>query len=662
MALGIAPKTATDAGNGAAPDPGALAARLNDDVAARLQSGRDLLLAGDPRSEPALRAAAQGALQLLATSTGTDVLGAQPGTLPDDALTRALANQAAQAHLWWGVASQKFGSRDEAITALSRAKRLVSAAPDSSLAPNTLGRDINLELGKELTAGLPLVAPGDVLGDIAQLMHGDRWTPRAFDFDAAGGNANALLVTDGELFPPPLPGIKGISPRTPALYQTLSVEQLPSSLKLNKMVAGYARETDGPNKGQWRQVVRVFYASQFLTENKRDDLPRARALAEGFLKVQSLFKTQMGLTNLYTSGERDAGVTTLWLLEVSALWPSDDPDPRVQAQLGPLMPAVNIGPNRGPTQPETTALMRPWTPIAGHNEGNPGEILFWKAGLERPEAEWLRELFHEYGHVAIPPLGGFAPPLEPYANGVIGETLGMMWAAGMPTQFAPPTLAPTGSRQVSTDASASDAALEQRAAYREHVRAYALPARALFVASGPNSTLRGATDAAGLRYLNGATTYVERVYGAPLLGRALQPLALRAQQTDSLAARRSLYRTGSFFDAVEQTLSSPWNPDKTLPLWLPGALDVELDAATLVNRSAYTLRGGTRAPLLLWVPPGTAELRIEGAGAGNLSALRTPFSAKGDLARVFFTGNGWQKIVLVAGKDVTISAARLIRK
>lgn len=668
LALGLAAPNVANGnganGNGAAPDPAALATRLNDDVAARLQAGRDLLTAGDPRSEPTLRAAAQGALQLLKTSTGTDILDAAPGSLPDDALTRALVTQAVQAHLWWGIASQKFGSRDETITALSRAKRLLSAAPETSRvssAPGTLERDINLELGKELTAGLPLIAPDDVLSDIAQLMHGDRWTPREFGFAPAPGQNTDLLVTDGELFPPPLPNVKGISPRTPALYQTLTAEQLPTSLKLNKMVAGYARETDGPNKGQWRQVVRVFYASNFLTQGKRNDLPRARRLAEEFLKVQALFKSQMGLTNLYTSGDRDAGVTTLWLLEVSALWPNDDDDPRVQAQLGPLMPVVNIGPNKGAKAPETTPLMRPWTPIAGHAEGAPGEILFWKAGLERPEAEWLRELFHEYGHVAVPPFGGFAPPSEPYANGVIGETLGMMWAAGAPESFAPSGAAPTGAT-AKTVATASDAALEQRADYREHVRVYALPARALFVSAGPNSVLRNASNAEGLRYLNGATTYLERVYGAPLLGRALQPLALRAQQTDNIAARRSLLRTSSLFESVEQTWSSPWNPDKTLPLWLPGALDVELDAATLVNRGAYTLRAGTRAPLLLWVPPGTAELRIEGAGAGSLSAMGTPFSAKGDLARIFFSGNGWQKLVLVAGKDATIGAARLIRK
>lgn len=635
----------------------ATATRLGQDVAARIDAGRDLLTAGNPDSEKALREAAQSALQLLKSATDNDVLMAPPGTMPGDAVTQGLVVQAARAHYLWGVSSQKFGSRDEAITALARAKRLVENASD---APDggTLERDINLELGKELTDGLPLIAPDDVLIDIAQLMHGDRWTPREFQFNNASDDAvdapaqrADLLVTDGELFPPPLPNGGGIAPRTPALYQTLSVDQLPSSLKLNKMVAGYARETGGPNKGQWRLVVRVFYASEFLTEKRRTDLPRARQLAQSFLRVQSLFKNELGLTNIYTNGDRDAGVTTLWLLEVSALWPSDDKDPRVQAQLGPLMPVVNIGPNKGVTEPETTEIMRPWAPIAGNYDGSPGEILFWKAGMERPEAEWTRELFHEYGHVALPPFGGFAPPLEPYANGVIGETLGMVWATRTPQAFA-----------ATSDEKSAAQIVEDRAAYREHVHAYALPARAFFVAQGPNSPFKAASDAQGLRYLSGAASYLERVYGSPMLGRALQPLALRARQTEGVAARRSLLRTTDLFDAVNQNWSAAWKSDNTLPVWLPGALGVDLDVQTLVNRGDVTLRAGTRAPLLLWVPPGTGELRIEGKGAGSISVLGAPFSAKGDVARVFFTGNGWQKCTLVAGANASISAARFIRK
>ena len=310
--------------------------------------------------------------------------------------------------------------------------------------------------------------------------------------------------------------------------------------------------------------------------------------------------------------------------------------------------------------------MRPWTPIAGHTDRTRrARFCFGRLVWSGPKPSGCASCSTNTGTFPFRRWAGFAPPLEPYANGVIGETLGMMWAAGMPASFVPSAVASTGAAAktvAATGDAATEAALQQRADYREHVRAYALPARALFVAAGPNSPLRTGTDAESLRYLNGATTYLERVYGAPLLGRALQPLALRAQQTE--ASRRAAACCGRAVCSLRLTRpgNAPWNPDKTLPLWLPGALDAELDAATLVNRSAYTLRAGTRAAVWLWVPPGTAELRIEGAGAGALSALGTPFSAKGDVARVFFTGNGWQKFVLVAGKNATIGAARLIRK
>ena len=697
-ALPGAPVWAQDAPGGAA-----LANRLGGDLDARLQAGADLLNAGDPQSAVELREVAQSALQTLQSSTKIDVLSVKPGGLPDDSITLGLTQQAARAHWLWGVAAGRFARRDEAITALARARRLVGAsagarrlvgASAGASDDSTLLRDINLELGKVLGDGLPLVAPDDVLGDIAQLVHDDAWTPRTFTFDAGDDQIDApkvqsraddqqLLVTDGQLFPPPLPNATDLAPRTPYLYRKLNDKQLPGSLKLNKMVAGYARQQSGPNKGQWRQVVRVFYASERLTENKRADLPRARALAEQFLKVHSYYQDQLGLPNLYAEGDRDAGVTTLWLLEVSALWPADDKDPRVLAQLGPLMPTVNTGKITVDAVPETTALMRPWTSIAGNDENAPGEILFWKASLVRSEAEWLREIFHEYGHVTIPPFGGFRPPLEPYANGFIGETLGMLWAAQQPEQFAlqidekpvaPSFVVPVAAPKVAPGVAAATApptaatspgptdVAALRADIAGHLKTHALPARALFVAQGPNAPLAEVGDEQSLLYLSGLTVYLERVYGAPLLGRALAPLSESARQTEGIAARRSLLRPGSLLSSIETTWQQPWRDDKTLPLWLPGALNVQLEAQTLVNRGAITLPKGTRASLWLWVPPGTSELRIEGKGAGNLTVLGTAFAAKGDIARVYYAANGWQKVTLVAQEDATMSEAKFMRK
>ena len=684
-----------------APTGAALANRLGGDLGARLQSATDLLDAGDARSARELREVAQSALQVLQNTSDADVLSAAPASLPGDSVTLGLTQQVARAHWLWGIAAQRFARRDEAITALARARRLVVASAGSD-DQSILLRDINLELSKVLSDGLPLVAPDDVLLGIAQLVHGNQWAPRAIGFEPSGGTIGApvvqsqsgdqrLLVTDGQLFPPPAPDAQELAPRTPALYQMLDAKQLPSSLKLNKMVAGYARQKSGPNAGQWRQIVRVFYASERLTENKRADLPRARALAEQFLKVHAYYEDELGLSNLYAQGDRDAGVASLWLLEVSALWPQDDKDPRVLAQLGPQMPSVNTGKSTVDARPETTALMRPWSPIAGSIERAPEEILFWKAGLERPEAEWLRELFHEYGHVTLPPIGGFRAPLEPYANGFIGETLGMMWAAQSPaqfvvqlkdkmpqSQFAPRAINAATTNAATTNAATTNAATtnaatanasrradevaELRADIAEHLQKHALPARALFVSNGPGAALAERGDAQALLYLAGLSVYLERVYGAPMLGRALQPLAQRASQTRNAAARRGLQRPGDLLSSIETAWNQPWRADKTVPVWLPGALNVPLDAQTLVNRGAITLGKGARATLWMWVPPGTLELRIEGAGAGNLSVVGTPFAAKGDVARVYFTDNGWQRVTLVAQDNATLETAKLVSK
>ena len=300
-----------------APTAANLASRLGGDLSARLQSATDLLNAGDASSASQLRDLAQSALQTLQNATKTDVLNAAPRSLPGDSITASLAEQAARAHWLWGIAAERFARRDEAVTALARARRLAVAAAgadDSSI----LLRDINLELGKVLGDGLPLIAPADVLDDIAQLVHGGQWTPRTFGFDAdadqigaaatlSHGDEAQLLVTDGQLFPPPLPGADDLAPRTPTLYRSLAPQQLPASLKLNKMVAGYARQNDGPNKGQWRQIVRVFYASDRLTQ-KQTRRPAARArFGRAVSQSSRLLRKRFGIIQSLRAGRPRRG-------------------------------------------------------------------------------------------------------------------------------------------------------------------------------------------------------------------------------------------------------------------------------------------------------------------------------------------------------------------
>ena len=619
--------------------------RVGADVRERVTQGRTLLEGGDQRALPTLRDAASRGLSALNSATSGNALEAAPGAFPDDTVTRALVTRAAEAHFYWGVAAETFAGRDEAIAAWTRALRLLGAVP-TPLEPG-LEQQIRSKLDLALDLGLPLIAPDDVLRGIS-LSRGGMWIPKTFEFNPTAlqneiGKPLApreFLVTDGKVLPP-RSARGGPWFKVPPLYRAVDVSQLPTSLQLDKMLAGYARETSGPNRNQWRQIVRVYYASPFLTKNKRDDLPRARRLVENFLKVHALYQQQLGATNLFARGDKDESVTTLWLLEVSALWPSDDEDPAILTQLGPLTPDVNTGAGKDAgREPTVTALVRPWaaTAIAGQNEGAPGEIMFWKAGLARPESEWTRELFHEYGHVALPPFGGFSAPLEPYGNGVMGETLGMMWALALPGAF---------------DSAPAD--------YRAHVVNYALPARLAWLKGGPtNLPARGTREE--LRYLTGIATSLERVYGARLLGRALQPLAIRGARATGIAQRRSLLSTPDLLSSMETNWRDVWGGARVLPIYLPAALDAPIGPETLARRDAVILKKGARTTGWLWVPAGTASLQISGAGAANLRALGTPFKSDGTGVRLFFGSNGWQQFTLVAGADVTISGAKFERK
>lgn len=605
-----------------------------------------LLDAHNPASIASAREGAQNALRTLSAAIGVPALSAR--ALPGDTLSVRLSVGAIESLALWGRAADGFGRRDEAITAFVRAKSLLSALPTAP--GGTLARDVNLELNALLRGGLPLVAPDDVLTNIAARAHENLWHPRRFDFALAPGSGSAtaaksaLLVTEGQLFPPAQRNQNLV--RIPPMYQGISLDRLPSSLQLNRMIAGYTRIARGAGAGQWRQTVRVFYASPFLTRQKRDDSPRAEGLAAQFLRVHMLFESKLGATNRYASDPSDEGVTTLYLLEVSALWPQDDDDPVVLSNMGPKMPPINTGPRPSAFQVQSTPLVRPWIPVAGQNEGSPGEILFWKAGAPRSEGEWVRELFHEYGHVSLPPFGGFRAPLEPYGNGLIGETLGMMWAAQNP-DFA--------SLNGAVGPKSTSGAGIPRSDFLLHVRAQALPARVAFLTANPLVPHTGGT-LADLRFLQGLAVVCERTYGSQVLGRAFTPLTQRGVNATSVAARRSLLNATDLLQALEPAMRASFAARRVLPIYLPAALNLNLDAPTLVARTPVTVRGGARMEGWLFVPAGASSLRIESPA---LCAVGLPWKLESGATKIYFGGkSGWQHLALVARANATIGAAR----
>jgi hypothetical protein len=663
--------------------------------------GTQLLDNSDQQAVGILGAAAQAALKELAQAPGgRELLTASPERIPERGSLAALANRAATAHYWWGMAAEKFAQRDTAFVALARAYRL---AGPNRLNTNSLSRDTTFAIGSLTRNGLPTYAPDDAIDTLSTL---SLWKPRRVRFNYSDIALNPpiplrpgtsqlpatqeLLITSGKVFPPEnLTNNQNNNDKTVVapLYRSIAADQLPGVLKLGYMIVGYVRESSGPNRGLWKQVVRVYYAHPVLTNNNRDDRARAEALCEQFLKLHTLTRLGLGLTNPYTADK----VTSLWLSELSAIWPLDDEDPQVQAQLGVRMPKPNIpsgNQKQVRAEVEWSPQEMPWL-AAGQVESAPGDIMFFKVGTERAEAEWLRQIAHEYGHVLLPPFGGFQPPLEPFGNGTIGETLSTVWAAAATPEFdikvAPSTPIPAltsladirnqpGARtQPPTTRPATPPArpIPLRDALLNSVTRQAIPALRLFNAQGPNSPLLRDGSANGLRYLQGANLYLERVYGARILGMAHRPLQQRSASAYASLSRITPTNTTALLNTLPTVLRDPFLPgQKYFAVWLPGAIEnlpANLPAQQVVRRAPLLLRRGETMTVKLFIPPTAKTLHVEwkGAAGSQLGArgwksTARPAVAMGNNGAVDIDVTNraaWQRLSLVPTNQITITNA-----
>src|SRR5574340_253530 len=81
-------------------------------------------------------------------------------------------------------------------------------------------------------------------------------------------------------------------------------------------------------------------------------------------------------------------------------------------------------------------------------QGPPGafgagaSIYLQAVATEREPSEWLRELAHEYGHTALPGLGGFTRTDDPWADGELGELLFVKYLAAAKADWLPWPAAP----------------------------------------------------------------------------------------------------------------------------------------------------------------------------------------------------------------------------
>lgn len=653
-------------------EPPGNSAKLLEDVQRQITRGRGQLDANQPVAVDTLRAVAQQSLNSVLAYIGPEILTAAPEKMPKNGIWASLINQAGQAHYWWGRAADQFGMRDEAITAFARATRFAGRLRPN--ATDTLARDSLLALGSTLRDGLPLVAPDDTLTTVAETAHGRLWQPRRFQFEVprtainantqTPGEVREFLITSGRVYPPvPTSTVDANASlsRVPPIYRTVAADALPEVLRLDRMTVGYVRETSGPNKGLWRQAACVFYASSYLTRGNRNDQARAEALCAQFLKVQALVENGLGLSNPYNAN----GITNIWASEVSALWPKDDDDPRVRNVVGVQMPKINtptIGKKIEYREIDVEPTSYPWLTGARQADAAPGDILLFQLTQARDEAEWLREMTHEYGHVSLPAFDGFKAPYEPYANGLIGETLSLMWAANAPSIWKLPT---------EFGITVDEAKFAQ--SLKAHVAREAMPALRAWKTRGPISPLRRDTGKPGLQYLQGIAVYAERVYGANVLGAAFSPLIAAKPKVLEIAVKPKVITAESLMASFPAALSDPFSkgelaPNDVIPIWLPGALDgVTISTDDFIARSSLKVKAGTKLSGWLYIPPRASNLYVEWKGAPNalqgdaslkMNAVKS-LSGVGNAARFATKGRpGWQRLSFIASADLELIAAQ----
>lgn len=495
-------------------------------------------------------------------------------------------------------AAQKWRSRDDAVEVLARGLQQNDA------------KEIRQSLASLLIDGLPQNASEKTLQTLSQIASRGQWTLQKSVFslssfnslESARANSFDILHTRGELF------VNGQdadgAPQlwlTPKLYAAYS--NLPPTLQMNRALYGYVRR--GEN---WRQVARVLYA------NVEGENARAQKICDGFLRVWCSFYGHLQRDNLY------ANVTTIWLSRESALWPQSENTPNWNA--------------------------------GAQLDSAPGEMILFRTGEVRSDAEWLREIAHEYSHISWPPFAGYKLPLEPFGNGAQGETLFMLWALQNPSSFLAPN--------------AIDEATQQ---LRVHVARHAVASWKRWTTSDARVPIIG-DDEVARQKLQGLTLWIERVYGNAVLENALktcdddeQSRLKQRESALSLALRRNgnaannVLRASMLQGAAVRVLDVQFAKQKTLKIWLGGVLSTSISADNLAVRAPLKLTKNQQAVGWIYLPRGAKSLRIETSTLFSIKGWKTSF-ANNVVVLMCEDKTGWQRLSFGATQNCEVNTAR----
>ena len=174
-----------------------------------------------------------------------------------------------------------------------------------------------------------------------------------------------------------------------------------------------------------------------------------------------------------------------------------------------------------------------WLCTGGGAGGEQWRSNLYLYDLETPRSsiEWIREVVHEYSHLALPPIGGYTAP-EYWANGYLGERLLVRWFMREPN-------GPAEVNALWGDFSGAP----------NFERLLIAPPLALYKKIGPSPKWLARKDEPGMRYLIGQALTFDDKYGSVRLGDALSRLPRFHEATAK-----------DFASALTQTLSASAKP------------------------------------------------------------------------------------------------------
>jgi hypothetical protein len=199
-----------------------------------------------------------------------------------------------------------------------------------------------------------------------------------------------------------------------------------------------------------------------------------------------------------------AGESDNWVMKARAHWSREEDAALAQDSLKAVLALCSV--TRQYLKLDSAQTWRQPLDLWLAPDGPPGArsahngIYLYATTTPRQGTEWWRELAHEYGHLALPGVGGFAATDDAWANGYLGELL------------FPKLLAQT---KVTGGMPWSARAWEQQTAARR--KALIAGARA---AGGPRADLSKTDDEARDLFL-GLALWVEETHGPAFLAQVL---------------------------------------------------------------------------------------------------------------------------------------------